>query len=218
MNKFIYLIPGNWFELRTMNPEKTYPYDLQSFKNEIINQVNSRSAKLSFINISFGSRYSKCQVDEISMHISEDIFNKISELLSKENRHPVITFHGTSYESVKSIIASGYIIPHTGNNKSIVKMKHGSLYGVGIYSSPFFDKANYYTTDKDGFVYVIINFVLLGTSKMIPPTSSLVDKNYPNCGKYTDGSNTRIVFGLEQLVSADPNRIIPIGTMKISIK
>ena len=52
-NKFIYLVPGNWFELKNINAEKTYPYDLDALKNEIINQVNTRAEKLSFVDISF---------------------------------------------------------------------------------------------------------------------------------------------------------------------
>ena len=222
-NKFIYLVPGNWFELKNINTEKIHPYDLDALNEEIINQVNTRADKLSFIDISFGSKYTKCKIEDITMHIDPTKFDRIAKLLTKEKRHPIITFHGTSHEAVQSILDHGYIIPglekntNTGSVRIGVQKKHGSAYGVGIYSSPFFDKANYYTAAKNGFVYVLINMVFLGTLKMVPPGVGSANTTSPTNGSYPDGSNTRIVYGLEQLVSADSNRIVPVGVMKVSV-
>ena len=44
--EFIYLMPGNWFELRNINQEKTVPFDIEMLKEEILNQVNNRSDNL----------------------------------------------------------------------------------------------------------------------------------------------------------------------------
>ena len=69
VDKFIYLAPGNWFELRNINKDKSHPFDLQCLKKEIINQVNNHADKLSFINISFGKKYNNCNVEEIVMDL-----------------------------------------------------------------------------------------------------------------------------------------------------
>ena len=225
MNKeseFIYLVPGNWFELRNINIDKIYPFDIDEFQREILNQVNSRSDKLSFIDIAFGKKYSNNTIENIDFYLDKNKFNNITELISGEIRHPIITFHGTSnLNAVNSILENGYIIPGVKDpNKNIViKRTHGSVYGIGIYSSPFFDKAMCYTTpDKIKYVYVLVNIVILGKFKLIPPDGSqTLYHNPPTNGCYSDGSNTRIVYGLEQLVCADPKRIIPIAVMKISI-
>ena len=138
--------------------------------------------------------------------------------------------------AVQSILDGGYIIPGSKNTNNVIKKKHGSAYGIGVYSSPFFDKANYYAAANNGYVYILINIVLLGTFKMVPPSSGAMNTSaplrsslresvspgdtfsqVPLNGCYADGSNTRIVFGLEQLVSADTTRIIPVGVMKISV-
>jgi hypothetical protein len=222
---FIYLMPGNWFELKNINADKTYPFDLDALKEEILNQVNCRSEKLGFINLSFGSKYRNNVVEDIVFHLDEKKFSKMVEMLETEMRHPIITFHGTSLDATNSILENGYIIPkgHGSNQKQnknniIVKTTHGSAYGTGIYSSPFFDKAMYYAKpDGATHVYIIINIVFLGTMKLIPPGHNFTDFKAPINGSYPDGSNTRIVYGLDQLVLADPERIYPVAIMKIRI-
>lgn len=207
-------MPGNWFELKNTNTDKTVPYDIEMLKEEITNQVNNRSEKLNFIDISFGKKYKKNTVDDIKFHLDENKFAQIANMLQSETRHPIITFHGSSHDAVKSIIDGGYIIPGTGK----IKKTHGSAYGNGVYSSPFFDKAMYYTcATNTKCVYILINMVFLGKMKMIPPSNSLTDFSKPVNGVYKDGSNTRIVYGLEQLICADSQRIIPVAIMEINI-
>ena len=77
----------------------------------------------------------------------------------------------------------------------------------------------YTSPDRIKYVYVLINIVILGKFKLIAPGGNETIKHNPppTNGCYSDGSNTRIVYGLEQLVCADPKRIIPIAVMKISI-
>lgn len=216
-NNFMYLVPGNWFELKNITADKTYPYDIESFKEEILNQVRDRADKLDFIEISFGKRYNKNEIEEINFHLEEKKFIKMVKMLLNEKRHPIITFHGTNPNAVESIFADGYIIPSIDKSTGVTK-RHGSAYGTGIYSSVFFDKANYYTNpDKDKYVYILINLVFLGTAKLIAPNPTGLNMGNPVDGMYKEGSNTRIVFGLEQLVSADPNRVVPLAVMKISI-
>ena len=218
---FLYFVPGNWFELKNISVDKTYPYDIETLKEEILNQVNDRSEKLSFINITIGSKYAKTTIESIDFYLDKEKFNNIKKIVSGEIRHPIITFHGTSnLNTVKSILKSGYIIPGSDDSiQSGIKMAHGSVHGIGVYSSPFFNKAIYYTTpDKIKYVYVLINICILGKAKLIPPSSqTYFDHKAPINGCYSDGSNTRIVYGLDQIVSADSNRIIPLAIMKISI-
>jgi len=220
-NEFMYLMPGNWFELKNINHDKTHPYDQDTFIKEIFDQVTNRSDKLNFIELTFGKKYSKSVVQDIQFHLDEKKFKMMSQILQTEKRHPIITFHGTSnLNAVNSILDNGYIIPGDKNKNNVaIKKTHGSAYGIGIYSSPFFDKAMYYTTpDNTTYAYVLINIVYLGTMKLIPPGGKFNNHNAPIKGIYDDGCNTRIVYGLEQLVSADADRVIPVAVMAINIK
>ena len=194
--EFMYLIPGNWFELKNLIAAKTYPYDIGTFKTEILSQVNSRAEKLSFINNSIGVRYTNAKIIDITFYLDNNKFNSMANILSLEKRHPVITFHGTSsFDTVKSILEHGYIIPGITNIKTgiMVHKAHGSIYGIGVYSSPFFDKANCYTTpDKDGYVYILINIVFLGIARLVSNGMQDIDHKAPINGKYSDGINTRL--------------------------
>ena len=215
--EFIYLMQGNWFELKNINQEKTVPFDIEMLKEEILNQVNNRSDNLSFIDITFGSRYSHKSIESIDFYLDKEKFNLIASMLKLESRHPVITFHGTSLKSVKSILEQGYIVPQLDKNNPTVRATHGAAYGIGVYSSPFFDKAMYYTTPDNAHVYILINIVFLGKAKLIPPGGISTNFSTPANGVYADGSNTRIVYGLEQVITADAARVVPVAVMKISI-
>lgn len=221
--EFIYLQPGNWFELKNIKQEKLMPYEIDSLQQEVLDQVTNRSSKLDFINIHFGSVYTKKIIENITFHLDKKKFTTINSMLASESkpaRHPIITFHGTtSLNVVNSILDQGYIIPGLDKNNHI-KAKHGAAYGIGVYTSPHLDKCLYYTqADNTGYVYVLINLTFLGKMKLI--ISGIKDENTNVTkivnGAYPDGFNTRIVSGLEQLISADPNRVIPIAVMKIKI-
>lgn len=209
MTEFIYLVPGNWFELKSINSNKTQPYDLQMLEDEIMNQVLNRSENLSQIDIKFFSKYKNINIENIDLNLTKEKFDRIGYILESETRHPIITFHGTSsLEAVNSILDIGYIIPGSKNNNKI-KVIHGSMYGTGIYSSPHFDKALEYTKpDDESHVWIIINIVFLGKVKLIPP-SGFVDE--------VDKLDTKIVHGLEQLVSTDQSKLVPVGIIKIKI-
>ena len=213
------LVPGNWFELKNINKEKIDSYDIDSFKKEILSQVNDRSEKLDFVDRTFLAKYPKAHIDEITFHLDNSKFKRLAKILESEKRHPIITFHGTTNLTIiKSILEHGYIIPGQ-QNEIIVKKKHGSAYGSGIYSSPFLDKSLFYTMpDNVKCVYVLINLQFLGTMKLIPPNGEYVDFKPPMQGVYPDGSNTRIVYGLEQVISADPQRVVPIAVIKINVE
>ena len=145
-NHFIYLIPGNWFSLQTFKIEKANPYDIEMFQKEILEQVENRSDKLSFIDITFASKYREKTIESIDFHLDKKKFAAMIKMMSDEKFHPIITFHGTtSMNAVESILAHGYVIPEKNIQKVTIKKAHGSAYGVGVYSSPFFEKSIYYT-------------------------------------------------------------------------
>lgn len=206
--EFICLEPGNWFELKSINKKRTTPYDLNKLQEEVMNQFLNKSDNLKIIDISFGQIYKNITIADIKIELDNKKFNKISGILESETRHPIITFHGTnSIDTVKSILETGYLIPGV-NNK--LKIAHGAIYGNGVYSSPHFDKALSYTKpDNSAYVYMLINMVFLGKVQLIPPGQSIksIDKSV----------ETRVVFGLEQLVSTNSNKIIPVGYIKIKI-
>lgn len=207
-SKYTYLVPGNWFELKNINKEKVQPYNRKSLKEEILNQVFNRSENLKIIDITFGQPYKNIKDEDITMYLDREKFNKINKVLQSEMRHPIITFHGTnSLITVESILAEGYIVP--GTNKK-VKVRNGSMYGNGVYSSPHFDKALAYTRpDESKCVYILINILFLGKAKMISPNvfNKIEDKTI----------DTKIVFGLDQIISIDENKIIPVGVIKMKI-
>ena len=226
--EFMYLMPGNWFEIKNIDQDKLYPYDIESLQTEIINQINSRNEKLDFINISFGARYGNNTIDEIIFHLDNQKFSAMAKILETEKRHPIITFHGTNLDAVNSILANGYIIPQALTEKQqngqkndiMVRRANGAMYGIGVYTSPFYDKAIYYSRAVESkYVYVLVNMVFLGIVKLIPPlgNKNFTDFSAPKNGIYADGSNTRIVYGLEQIVSANSDMVFPIAILKIKI-
>lgn len=215
-DRFLYLVPGNWFEIRNINKSKVFPYDVATLQQEIIDQVNSNEDKLRFINLQFGSHYTNKKIVDIQFYIDDNKFMKLLDLLENEKRHPIVTFHGTSLDAANSILKDGYIIPGLSNDKS-VKVKNGSVYGIGVYSSPFFDKAMYYTRVNNGHVYMLINMVFVGKSTMIAPSKHNIIFKKPINGVYDDGFHTRIVFGLDQIICADSNRVVPIALLKIAV-
>jgi Poly(ADP-ribose) polymerase catalytic domain. len=209
--EFIYVMKGNWFELRKYDPDKTFPCDRETLQNEILEQVNSRSEKLDFIDISFGQSYRNKIVEDIIFDLDQNKFQSIAEKMIGETKHPIITFHGTSYEAIQSILAGSYLLP---GKDSVIKIAHGWAYGPGVYSSPHLDKAMYYTKVHNSYVYVLINLVFVGKVKLVGSNQAGYQiKN--NC--YADGCHTRIVYGLEQVVSPDPARVVPVGFLKIKV-
>ncbi len=208
VDEFIYLVQGNWFELKNINQKKVQPYDIYMLQNEIMSQVLNRSENLSLINISFGTVYKNSHIEDISVHLDDEKFQHISQVLETETRHPIITFHGTSnINIVNSILETGYLVPGSENK---IKVAHGTMYGPGIYSSPHFDKALTYTKpDDSAHVYILINMVFLGRVRLIPAgVGNDLDKSV----------ETKIVHGLEQLVSTNPAKIIPVGLIKIKVE
>ena len=215
--EFIYLIPGNWFELKNMIPERLQPYDSDMLKEEILNQVNNRAEKLDVFNTKFCRMYQNAEVESITFHLDKNKFDQIAKILTKERRHPIITFHGTKPDVIDSILKNGYIMPGDKTSPTKISVAHGSMYGTGIYSSSFFDKASCYTVaDANAYVYILINILFPGKAILIPPhTMTNITLSQPTNGRYPDGTNTRIVYGLDQVISADPARIVPVGVMKI---
>ena len=213
----INLMPGNWFELKNIDISKCESYNLSQFKSEILNQISNRAEKLDIIVSNYTSK--KIESEDITFHIDKDKFKNLIQYQNKDTRHPIITFHGTSLQAVESILKNGYIISNLNSTNIVVKAATGSLYGTGVYSSPFFDKAMYYTKPaNDKYVYILVNMLFLGTMKMIPPARQYTNFTVPINNTYADGSNTRVVYGLDQIISADTNRVIPIAVIKIKTK
>jgi hypothetical protein len=226
--KLINLIPGNWFELKILNKNKTSIYDINRFKNEIINQIADISEKLSIINIKFSKTYKKTDIQDIEFYITDEMFAKINSMLENNNekRHPLLTFHGTTrYEVVESIISNGYMIPNDPDSEIKITTAHGAIYGPGVYTTPHIDKALSYTrlNTNGSHVYLIVNFLLLGNAKIISSCLG-IDHSFPKKKIFDDGSidyyysdntNTRIVNGMEQIISANKYRVFPVATIRI---
>ena len=212
--QYVNLVPGNWFELKNINRSKTFPYGIDDFKNELINQIINRSEKLETINSPFLNRYKNTKIDDIEFYLPDTKFNEIVAKCETETRHPVIAFHGSTKDAVDSILKTGYSIPKIDNKN--IRVRNGSMYGLGVYTSPFFDKAISYSPvcPNDKYMRLIVNIVFLGKMKLIPPIPSRNNLSDPVNGFYADNSNTRVVYGLEQIISAKSDNVIPIAIIK----
>lgn len=203
-----------WYELQTYKKENTIDFDIDNFKIKLCDHISLRNDKLNFINVSFYNLYPKYNISNIIYDITDEKYNRICNMIDGEKYHPILSFHGTtSLDIVNSILAKGYIIPGTIDNS--VKKSHGSIYGNGVYTSPHFDKAfGYSKINKDKKLYVLFNFVFVGKMRMIPPGNK---ENSISNGVFDDGCHTHIVFGLEQIISTDPSKVIPLGYLEIDI-
>lgn len=201
---------NNWFLLQQKIPTKLEPFSIETFKIEVERQLNDPN-KLETIELTFGKHYPNYKIELVDFNIDDAKFEKMIKLSENEKNHPMLTFHGTSITSVRSILNEGYKVPTTRSAKvkNNITIKNGAMYGYGVYTSPFFDKAMYYTVpENEHYVYLIVNFLVLGKIKLIPPIPSQLQNN----------SDTNIVFGLEQIISSDPNLVIPIAILTIKIK
>ena len=215
LEDLVFMMPGNWFEIRTIKQHVLQPYTVDMLQDEISQQIHSNSEKLGFINTNYGKQPSN--ISDIKFNISKKKFSHIRDLSSRQTRCPIVSFHGSKPNAIESIMNSGYIIPQMADPGSKVPVAHGAMYGIGVYTSPFFDKALSYTCKINNIVYMIVNLVFVDTIKMIPNISSIVDKSKPVGGTYTDGSNTHIVYGLDQIISAKTENVVPVAIITINI-
>lgn len=198
----IKLSKTNWFVLQTKS--NAVDMTLEEMQEIITEQLRSCDTLLNDIRSGHSNRR---KIKNITFDVDDSKFSSMIELNEAEDRHPIITFHGTSKAATKSILQGGY--KAAGINGG--KVAHGQMYGPGVYSSHFLSKANSYA---GGTNTLIINVVFLGKIKLIPSFGS-VSSTLPKNGVYNDGSNTRVVFGLDQIICADPARVIPIGTVTL---
>lgn len=202
-------MPGNWFELKNKDNDKLVPLGLEEFKRQVTEQINGRSLFLDNINSHWNHKARK--VNDISFILDEERFQRLIDLNENETRHPIITFHGTNANATAAILRDGYRAPGVNGGRQA----HGSMYGPGVYSSHFVDKACCYVLGNRGGIELIVNLLFLGTVKMIP-VSMHGGRGAPKNGIYPDNSNTHVVFGLDQVISADPERVVPIATLRLS--
>lgn len=172
----------------------------EQFQEYVTEQVSSCKHLLQDIK----SSYSDATIKSIKYYLSDETFAKLISLNEQETYHPIITFHGTNAKARRAILLEGYKAPGINGGKSA----HGAIYGPGVYTSHFLHKASSY-----GEKTLLINIVFLGKVKLIEPTPKPVSA--PKNGFYSDGVNTRIVYGLDQVVSGDPSRVVPIGLVTI---
>lgn len=191
---------GNWFELRNKVSSQLVEMSREEFIDYVTEQVSSCKHLLQDIK----SYYRNMSVKSIDYRLTDQVWEKLIALNENEVRHPIITFHGTSAEAREAILNEGYKAPGINGGKR----SHGAMYGPGVYTSHFLHKASTY-----GEKTLLVNIVFLGKAKLIAPYSGAVKA--PVNGVYPDGVNTRIVFGLDQVVSGDPERVVPIGLVTI---
>lgn len=191
---------GNWFELRTKKEHLLETMGKQAFQEYIADQVTKCEHLLNDIN----SMHRQLAVSKIEINISDELFQRMIQVNDTEKMQPIITFHGTNSNAMAKILQEGYKAPGINGGTRA----HGDMYGPGVYSSHFLSKAAAYGTKT-----LLINIIFLGKVKLI---NSRLDGSPVN-GVYPDGTNTRIVFGLDQVISGDPNRVFPVGLVSVTI-
>lgn len=211
---FLYLTPGNWFEIKNISEKNLFPFDLQTFQDEVKTQISDRYEKLGIIESMYNHKANRDDISDIFFYVDEEIFQLLINKTSEQKRHPILTFHGSKIESINSIMNNGYEIP--GMPGSTIKVAHGQMYGPGIYTSSFYNKAISYSTMSDEHYYVIVNMVFLGKFKLIPVSTSSVCRALPTGGKFPGDIDTKVVYGLDQIISADKSNVVPIAVMKIA--
>jgi hypothetical protein len=104
----------------------------------------------------------------------------------------MITYHGTTNESIEKIKETMFIVPD-GNN---VKIRNGSLYGLGVYSSPLINVASGYTTNNK----IIVCLLAPGN----------INYQGPWKNKHNEGFNTNYCKSTEIICTFDSKRVCPL--------
>jgi hypothetical protein len=215
---YVNLMPGNWFTLRKMNLQKSEPYDIDKLQAEILNHIANREEKMEdFGDAARQFMFDKRRIQAVEIKLDEVKFKRIAEIMETETNHPIFTFHGTVSNAIDSILENGYILQGDKNSKQMLKRVIDSgWYGRGIYSSPHIAAAAAYTApDSKGLSYILINLLFLGVTKLISPNHDRSDGEIANEGFFKDGSNTRVIYGFSEMVTARPKCMIPIGYVVI---
>lgn len=194
------VMKGSWFELRTKKEHLLETMDKQAFQEYVTDQVSRCKHLLDDIN----SPHRQLTVSKIDINISDDMFQRMIQVNELEKMQPIITFHGTTATAMEKILQEGYKAPGVNGGTRA----HGDIYGPGVYSSHFLSKAAAYGTNT-----LLINIIFLGKVKLLNTRLN----GSPVNGTYPDGTNTRVVFGLDQVISGDPNRVFPIGLVSVTI-
>lgn len=80
---YINLIPGNWFDLKKYNLEKSEPYNLDRLECEIEDHIIRRTEKLEHIELKYN--YNIKTIFDIEFRIDDLKFNKMIELMKTDN-------------------------------------------------------------------------------------------------------------------------------------
>ena len=198
----------SWLVLNHLNTGERKEFTIPELEQELIKQINERYESTDF----FQNNYKNCKSgskESYEFHIDKLMIAKMNSLLQDEKMHPILTFHGTEKDICYKIIEMGYRVP----GKDGVKIRHGNAWGPGIYTSPFFDFASNYAGRGKIEKYHLINLVFLGKHKMIGTRDNIriVDD------RFTNNTDTKIIFGYSQVISSDTNRVFPLGIMKLSL-
>ena len=162
---------------------------------------------------------------------------KFDDLCSSVNSkdeilYPILTFHATqNVTKINSIVKYGYILPnneHPTFGWTLI-MRTGNLYGDGVYSSPDFNTAEWFSfVDEKSAVQVIVNMVLIGKTKTVEAGKWYKAKKEKslkgvipslNGDKYEDAEgvyHTLLSPDAKIYVTGDSKRIVPVALLTVS--
>ena len=161
-----------WFQLTQFSERNQQLYNYAAFCELIEKQVLTHLQTDLFTNQTQNYFNNRLSVQNLQVTINERQFDEILRRQTEDHTlFPMITFHATQNVSkVNSILASGYVVPGEQHLTLgyTVRMQNGNLYGDGIYSSPNFQTAQWFSfLDQHVSIQVIINLVFIKRFKIV---------------------------------------------------
>lgn len=226
----------DWFTLSLRGSSRNgKPFSYGEFLHTLEAQIHRKIDKQTG-GYCFNKQY---YLQDIKMSLDRNVFEDLSARFNVNNTLPVpdsnkffplFTFHGTQNVSkVQSILKYGYLIP--GMNHPTfgwhLTMQCGNIYGDGVYSSPNFDTASWYSfLDQHEAVQLIVNLVFVGKYKTVIPeepfkpgedTPHTIPSHFQD--RYQDKLDTYdtlLTKDMSIVVSGNVEHIIPIAVITMS--
>ncbi len=155
---------SNWFGLSSGESRGT-PYTYSSFVDALVTQIDHCLKKETVFGRDYTHRETRVVIEKAKYTAMSHAYSSLS-LSHGHFSLPLLSFHSTqSVTKLNSILKYGYLLPGTSHPTLdySVRMSNGALYGDGIYSSPQFRTAQWYTfMDGESSVAIVVNVLFTG--------------------------------------------------------
>ncbi|CAH0030277.1 unnamed protein product [Clonostachys rhizophaga] len=192
------LIPG---EFRVVHVEQVLRTDLARDFEQFQSSVRRKLSRLPH--------------DQLRRHIPVELRSRRIEDMVDHLVKPRLTFHGTQCQNVPSIVRHGFVAPGARNPEqgAAQKVRCGSTYGRGIYSSP---SAAFSLTYSDGKLVRDSNKEFSGLKLIVcatimgRPRVMFRDDEWRAEDKAWEGADSHVANGGMEYIVFDAAQIIPV--------